>query len=476
MSGALKLDDLEGAVTVAYIHQNDCTMSWHHSIIEMVAFDMMHEGRVARGGWIAIHCGTGNLGEARNEAVETFLKEGKADWMYWSDTDMGFEADHLDRLFQAADAKERPMVGALCFSMREFKPDGKGGFETWPTPTIFDWATIEGQQGYSVRWDYPENTLVRCAGTGSAAVLIHRSVFEAVAKANGRVWYDRIRNTTTGQLIGEDLSFCLRVGALNIPIHVLTNLEASHAKLDWIGSRQYKERRAIQKAAEGSAEKTAVIVPVMGRPQNAAPFMESLKASTDKATVYAIVGPEKEAGKSAVAWQKAGAQVRVTQGSTFAEKVNAAYKLTTEPWLLLVGDDVRFHSGWLEAAQKVGAVASVVGTNDLANPRVLAGEHTCHPLIKRSYIDKVGASWDGPGIVAHEYGHWFVDDEIVTAAKKRGVWGFAKDAVIEHLHPLWGKAGDDEIYRLGQSKAEADQALFKERLEKYVPEALLVDA
>jgi len=212
----------------------------------------------------------------------------------------------------------------------------------------------------------------------------------------------------------------------------------------------------------------------MGRPQNAAPFMDSLKASTDKATVYAIVGPEKDAGKSAVAWQKAGAQVRVAQGSTFAEKVNAAYKITTEAWLLLVGDDVRFHPGWLEAAQKVGT--DVVGTNDLANPRVLSGEHTCHPLIRRSYIDKVGASWDGPGIVAHTYGHWFVDDEIVTAAKQRGVWGFAKDAVIEHLHPIWGTAPEDETYRLGYERSEADREIFKERLQKYVPEALLVDA
>src|ERR1051326_8136929 len=158
--------------------------------------------------------------------------------------------------------------------------------------------------------------------------------------------------------------------------------------------------------------------------------MKSLKASTDKATVYAIVGPYKDAGKTAVAWIKAGAQVRVAQGNTFSEKVNHGYRVTKEPWLLLAGDDVRFHPGWLEAAQKVGT--DVVGTNDLGNPRVLEGQHTCHPLIKRSYIDKVGASWDGPGIVAHEgYRHWFVDDEIVTAAKQRKVWGFAKDSVVE---------------------------------------------
>ena len=454
------------AVTFAYIHSNECTHSWHHSVIELIAYDMANQARVGRGGWIAIHCGTGNLGEARNEAVTTFLKEDNADWLFWSDTDMGFEPDMIDRLLAVADPDERPIVGALCFSQRELESDGHGGFITYATPTIFDWAGEKEKRGYSVRWNYPENALVRCSATGSAAIIIHRSAFEKIEKAHGKVWYDRVRNTTTGQPLGEDLSFCLRATSLEMAVHVLTSIEATHAKLDFISSRQYKYQRAGQAAQNRivNAQAAAVIVPVLGRPQNAEPFMASLKASTDRATVYAIVGPDKDAGKTALAWKKAGAQIRVCQGNSFAEKINHGYRITTEPWLLLAGDDVRFHLGWLEAAQAVGA--DVTGTNDLGNPRVLAGHHSCHPLIRRSYIGTVGASWDGPGIVAHEgYGHWFVDDEIVTAAKQRGVWGMALDSIVEHLHPLWGKGVMDEIYELGTSKAEADRAHFEERLQ-----------
>jgi hypothetical protein len=129
---------------------------------------------------------------------------------------------------------------------------------------------------------------------------------------------------------------------------------------------------------------------------------------------------------------------------------------------------VRFHPGWLDQAQAAARDgAGVVGTNDLHNPRVTAGDHSPHPMIRRAYIDEQGASWDGPKIVCHEgYRHWFVDDEIVQAAKQRGAWVMAIHSKVEHLHPLWGLAADDETYALGREHTEQDKALFGERLAR----------
>ena len=129
---------------------------------------------------------------------------------------------------------------------------------------------------------------------------------------------------------------------------------------------------------------------------------------------------------------------------------------------------MRFHPGWLDQAQHAARDgASVVGTNDLHNPRSLAGEHSPHPMVRRSYVDKQGASWDGPGVVAHEgYAHWFVDDEIVLAAKQRDTWTMAVHSKVEHLHPLWGLAPDDDTYALGREHTGADKALFEQRLAR----------
>jgi hypothetical protein len=95
----------------------------------------------------------------------------------------------------------------------------------------------------------------------------------------------------------------------------------------------------------------------------------------------------------------------------------------------------------------------------------MAGDHATHLLISRDYVEKVGAGWDGPGVVCHEgYRHWFVDDEIVTAAKQRGQWAHAGMSIVEHLHPLWGKGKADYTYELGQSYADHDKAVYLRRV------------
>jgi glycosyltransferase involved in cell wall biosynthesis len=466
------------AVTVAYVHSNDVAYSWHHSLVEMIGYDMAREGRIIRGGYIAMRCGATGLVQARNDSVTEFLASRDADWLLWLDTDMGFPPDLCERLLEAADPADRPVVGALCFSQRETEGDGMGGWRCQAVPTIFDWAHLEnGQEGFAVRWDYPRGTVTRCAGTGSAAILIHRSVFTRIAARYGPAWAEMAPNPTTGQLIGEDLSFCARAGALGIPVYVHTGVPASHMKRVWLAEDDYFGQVALSRitpAVPAATEATAVIVPVLGRPQNAAPFMESLAASgAPLAKVYAVA--DLDDTDTAKAWEEAGASVLPVAGfdhpgpGTFAEKVNIGYQVTDEPWLLLAGDDVGFHPGWLDQAQHAARDgADVVGTNDLHNPRVTAGEHSPHPMVRRAYIDEQGASWDGPGVVCHEgFRHWFVDDELVTVAKQRGAWVAAPHAKVEHLHPLWGLAADDETYALGREHIEADKALFEARLAEH---------
>lgn len=232
-----------GAVTVAYVHSNDVAYSWHHSMVEMIGHDFAHEGRIVRGGYIAMRCGAAGLVEARNQAITEFLAERDADWLLWLDTDMGFPADLCELLIGAADPVERPIVGALCFTQRETEPDGMGGWRCRAVPTIFDWARLTTGEGFLVRWDYPRDTVVRCAGTGSAAVLIHRSVFSKIAAKYGPCWYDMAPNPTTGQLIGEDLSFCARAGAAGVPVHVHTGVITSHMKRVWLSENDYDAAR-----------------------------------------------------------------------------------------------------------------------------------------------------------------------------------------------------------------------------------------
>jgi hypothetical protein len=434
------------------------------SLIEMLGWDVAHSGRIVRGGWLAMSYGTGGIVAGRNLAVKQFLAERDADWLWWVDTDMGFPPDAVDCLMEVADPVERPVVGGLCFAQRETASDGMGGYRCEPRVTIFDWVQDEKQVSFRGRTRYPINAVMQCAGTGSACILIHRSVFERIAEKFGPVWYERAPNPSTGELFGEDLSFCIRMQALGIPLFVHTGVKTTHQKHLWLQEADYW---AFAVPPPATTE-TAVVVPAL-RYANAQRFMDSLRASTGLARAYAVARPDEP--EAIAAWKAAGADVITDPGcATFAERINAGYRQTGEPWLFVTGDDVRFQPGWLDHAQAVaGASHHVIGTNDLANPRVTAGHHATHMLVRRSYAAERGASWDGPDVVCHEgYRHWFVDDEIVTVAKQRGVWAMALGSRVEHLHPLYGTAEMDEVYELGQSHVEADRALFERRAAEHL--------
>jgi hypothetical protein len=235
--------DPADAVTVAYVNHNEVAYSWHHSMVEMIGYDLSNKARVLQGGYIAIRYGTDGLVDARNKAVEQFLTERDAQWLFWVDTDMGFAPDTVDALVAVADPVKRPIVGGLCFTQRETGQDGLGGWQTAAAPTVFDWIREGEQQGFAIRWDYPENTVTQCSGTGSACILIHRSVFEKMFAEYGRSWYDRAFNASMQQETSEDLSFCMRAIALGIPVHVHTGVKTSHQKTLWLSESEYRAQR-----------------------------------------------------------------------------------------------------------------------------------------------------------------------------------------------------------------------------------------
>lgn len=195
-----------------------------------------------------------------------------------------------------------------------------------------------------------------------------------------------------------------------------------------------------------------VIVPLM-RTGNEGRFSRSLADTTpDGVKVTVLIGEH---------------------GRTYAENVNDCYRRGASDFVLVVGDDVEFKPGWFEAAAKLSDRFDVIGTNDtdgpVRNPDVAAGRHADHFFIRRRYVDEVGASLDGPGVVMSEaYGHWFTDKELVELAKARKVWTPCLDSVIVHHHP--GYNGDeaarqaDPVYMAAVERATADRDTWLARL------------
>lgn len=225
-----------------------------------------------------------------------------------------------------------------------------------------------------------------------------------------------------------------------------------------------------------------VIVPVLGRPQNAQPLGESFAgcdhgvdgvvrlffvASHDDQeeldTLRALPNDLYGIVVLSVPWPGG-------MRGDYARKINFGIwggGCLDEPsrWILAGADDLIFHDGW--AAEAIGAAEDVdacfVATNDLANPKVKAGDHATHPLVRRDYVLECGTI-DCPGLLYHEgYFHQWVDAEASETAQARGCFVAAPASKVEHRHPIWATAPDDATYQHGNAHHSDDFALFRSR-------------
>ena len=212
----------------------------------------------------------------------------------------------------------------------------------------------------------------------------------------------------------------------------------------------------------------AILVPVLRRPHRVAPLLASIRRSTPAgvARVIFIADPDDEGECAAVRRARRESSLQVdalTLSGNYAAKINHAARHCREPLLFTGADDLEFHGGWLEAARaRIRGPIQVVGTNDLCNARVMAGNHSTHSLLTREYAER--GTIDEPGKILHEgYPHEYVDDEFVQTAIKRNAFDFAPDALVEHLHPDAGKAPIDELYAARPARMRQGRKLYRQR-------------
>jgi Glycosyltransferase like family 2 len=218
-----------------------------------------------------------------------------------------------------------------------------------------------------------------------------------------------------------------------------------------------------------------ILVPMLGRPHQVERLIESMvdtmEAQIDLRLTFVVSGADADVLDAV---READEEHVVLPGEPepgdYAKKINAGFRATEGQWVLLGASDLRFHPLWASTAIAVGTEydAGVVGTNDMGNPLVMKGGHATHPLVRRSYVERWGGGWDGPGVVYHEgYHHQYVDTELVTVAQARGRWAFAHGSRVEHLHPFWKKGQMDETYRRGLASGHLDSKLFRRRARQF---------
>lgn len=195
---------------------------WHLAMRALEDYDRDNGGHIK----VVAHVRTsaGSLAKGRNQLVDGFLSSGH-DWLLMVDTDHGFRSNLLEILLEQADPQTVPVVSGLNVGIGLDVRDGMGGYKIEPRIVAFQY---DGQ-GYVRALDYPRNTLWRVDGVGTGCLLVHRSVYERI----GGDWFTE-RPDGRGKLLGEDLSFCLRLREAGIPVHIDTRAKLSHHKPIWL--------------------------------------------------------------------------------------------------------------------------------------------------------------------------------------------------------------------------------------------------
>lgn len=434
---------------------------------DLLLADQASAGRIIRQGGLELRkvAGTGGIADGRNSVAAGFLDDTDAEWLFMVDTDMGFAADTVERLLEAADPVERPVVAGLCFAL---KRGGSGGpqnlyAERWRiVPTIYHLTEIPDRQevGFRPIYDYPRDAVVECSATGAACMLIHRSVLEKIRANQGDSWFDPFTHPTGDmgkpRTFSEDLSFCLRVtGATGCLPHVHTGVKTTHEKggifLDEVSF-------ARQENQHTGRPRISLICPTRNRPGRVANMIHSAM-STAVGPVEVVLYTDDDAPLPEHFARTKG--VRVVSGPRIllSQAWNEAAKSASADILMHCGDDIVFRTyGWDERVVRefhgVDDKILFVHGNDLLQGPNLG----THGFLHHRWVETLGY------MVPPYFSSDFNDTWLTEVADQLGRRVYLPDVVTEHLHPLAGKGDWDQTHRerLERHKADNVEQLYKD--------------
>jgi len=201
--------------------------------------------------------------------------------------------------------------------------------------------------------------------------------------------------------------------------------------------------------------KVSVIIP-SARPDKLVECVEQLIKATPQGVEIITVTDDPQEIPGTINYAKRGNPVELWNYG--ASKASGDY-------FVLGADDLWFNDGWLEASvrgfDELGG-HGLVGFNDLSP---MAGKMATHYMISKGYAC---ADWGGVMVIP-AYKAQFIDNEATVRAVRDGRFYYAEDAIVEHRHPIWGKAEKDEIYERGDARYAYGERVFNERLKAGFP-------
>jgi len=173
------------------------------------------------------------IGRQRQVALEHWYDNSGFDWVLWVYSDIVLTEEALQKVWAAADAKDRPVVTGTYFISKENERSLMA-----PYPAIFDW--VEGDD-YKIKYVHPlpKDALIKVGSAGFGFVLMHRNAVTAMRKAHGSIPY--FNETGVGEnFVSEDINFFKLMGQAGVPLYSHTGATVKHMKRFALDVEYYK--------------------------------------------------------------------------------------------------------------------------------------------------------------------------------------------------------------------------------------------
>ena len=225
-------------VVIAFVHPGQTSAFFTTSLLGTMLYDFATERRIVG---VVNEWSSANVSQARNSLTGKFVDDYTADWLLWIDADMGWEHDAVEKLLASADPVKAPIVSGLCF----------GATFGQLFPTIYQLVDHGGALTTVRVTEFDDDAMVRCSATGAAFLLIHRSVLTKIRERGFNKTFPWFQESElNGQPAGEDITFCLRAGLCDFPVHVNTGVPIGHHKSQLLTLEAFRAQEVASVSAD----------------------------------------------------------------------------------------------------------------------------------------------------------------------------------------------------------------------------------
>jgi hypothetical protein len=167
---------------------------------------------------------TGNqIARQRQSLWDFWAEKSDSDWLLWVDSDIVITPNVLQKLWDIADKKIRPVVTGVYFVSNETEQSLME-----PVPAIY----METGDKYRTRLIHPlpENQVIPVDVAGFGFMLMHRSIIEPVRKVAGEFSVFGENQQAKDKFVSEDVSFCRKLKEAGIQLYAHTGAIVAHMK------------------------------------------------------------------------------------------------------------------------------------------------------------------------------------------------------------------------------------------------------